>query len=65
MNGNGIMNLYEHVDILKEMGEFIPNDIAAIVSNQTTFDVQDWLCKKMFARPMNQHNQRKRNNVIN
>eukprot|EP00347_Sterkiella_histriomuscorum_P021409 403334075 len=53
-NNCGSMNMYEYVDVQREMGEFLPNDIQNIINNQSQFDVQDWLCKKMFARPMNQ-----------
>ena len=39
MNTNGTLNLYEYIDIQKEMGEFIPNEIAMIINNQSLFDV--------------------------
>ncbi|CDW76947.1 UNKNOWN [Stylonychia lemnae] len=61
-NYNSNLNLYEYVDIQKEMGEFLPAEIQNIINNQSQFDVQDWLCKKMFARPMNQISGRNKNN---
>jgi len=51
--------MFEYVDVKKEMGEFLPNEIESIIDNQRQFDVVDWLCKKMFARPMNQQTQYK------
>lgn len=27
VNGNGISNLYEYVDVQREMGEFLPSEI--------------------------------------
>jgi hypothetical protein len=57
--GSQPLNLFDYVDVKKEMGEFIPNDIEALIDNQRQFNGIDWLCKKMFARPMNQLKQYK------
>jgi hypothetical protein len=32
-NGNSAQNLYEYVDIQREMGEFLPSEISAIINN--------------------------------
>lgn len=46
---------YEYVDITKELADNVPYELASLIqaNQQSTFEIQDWICRRMFTRPQN------------
>lgn len=39
---------------MKELADNIPAELSSLmVSNQNIFEIQDWICRRMFTRPQN------------
>ena len=49
----------ETIDIVKQMGDLLPPEIARIINENRYEDPTDWFCKKFFAKPIAVETERK------
>ena len=48
------LQAFEYIDIIKELADNVPTDLQNLIAtNQNSFEIQDWICRKMFTRPQN------------